>query len=346
METTSLYHSHRGPELEYDSRLRFQMENLQGAKIYKDTINRLVAKIEDHSTIFDPAPWVNFQGDRYVGRDGSMYVLTENPNEVNKLGCAILRETNSLEEGPPSVGLLGFKLVNSIWVCRILLDDNSKILYKQENHGSKFFYMRNCAPDYTITEDKILYIFVQESIEVHKNVIYLDKFGLEWEMILPGDLKDLTYLGESVVRYEREKRTPIPTLSFKDPSTTGTSGLRPKTSRSMHVLSGHLAIEVPTRPLQSTPVHSMGTPTRNKTRPSHFQKWVKKFNGTGDPYDHLASFKQVARAEVVLDLHVLKEGFGLTLEGKALSWFQTLDIGTYHSIESLEKDFLESFTKT
>ena len=162
METTSLYHSHLGTELEYDSRLRFQMENLQGAKIYKDTINRLVAKIEDHFTIFDLAPWVNFQGNHYVGKDGSMYVLTENPNEVDKLGCTILRETNSLEEGPPSVGLLGFKLVNSIWVCRILLDDNSKILYKQESYGSEFFYMRNCAPDYTITEDKILNIFIQE----------------------------------------------------------------------------------------------------------------------------------------------------------------------------------------
>ena len=53
----------------------------------------------------------------------------------------------------------------------------------------------------------------------------------------------------------------------------------------------------------------------------------------------------MARAEQVLDLYVLKEGFGLTLEGKALSWFQTLDIGTYHSFESLEKDFIGAFTK-
>ena len=106
--------------------------------------------------------------------------------------------------------------------------------------------MRNCAPSYTIIEDKILYIFVQESIEVHKNVIYLDKFGLEWDMMLPGDLRDLTYLGEPAVRYERETRTPIPTVSFEDPSTIGTSRLRPKTSGSMHVLSGHPAIEVPT----------------------------------------------------------------------------------------------------
>ena len=63
-------------------------------------------------------------------------------------------------------------------------------------------------------------------------------------------------------------------------------------------------------------------------------------------HDHLASFRQVVRAEEVSDLHVLKEGFGLTLEGKALSWFQTLDPSTYSNFESLEKDFIGAFTKT
>ena len=58
-----------------------------------------------------------------------------------------------------------------------------------------------------------------------------------------------------------------------------------------------------------------------KTRPSNFQKWVKKYNGSGDPYDHLANFKQVVRAEQITDLHTQVEGFGLTLERKALSWF-------------------------
>ena len=44
----------------------------------------------------------------------------------------------------------------------------------------------------------------------------------------------------------------------------------------------------------------MGFPTgkgtteySQKTRPSSFQKWVKKYNGSGDPYDHLATFKKV-----------------------------------------------------
>ena len=83
-----------------------------------------------------------------------------------------------------------------------------------------------------------------------------------------------------------------------------------------------------------------------KVRPSDFQKWVKKFNGSGDPYGHLASFKQVARVEQVTDLHTMVEGFGLTLEGQALSWFQTLDMFDYPSYEVLEKDFITTFSKT
>ena len=47
------------------------------------------------------------------------------------------------------------------------------------------------------------------------------------------------------------------------------------------------------------PTGASGVVTRSKTRPSHFQKWVKKFNGPRDPYDHLASFKKVVRVEEV-----------------------------------------------
>ena len=43
------------------------------------------------------------------------------------------------------------------------------------------------------------------------------------------------------------------------------------------------------------------------------------------------------------DLHTKVEGFGLTLEGRALSWFQTLDPSEYLSFEALEKDFIAAF---
>ena len=55
-----------------------------------------------------------------------------------------------------------------------------------------------------------------------------------------------------------------------------------------------------------------------KVRPSHFQKAVKSYDGSGDPHNHLARVWQFARAENVRDFHTLIEGFGLTLEGKAL----------------------------
>ena len=41
---------------------------------------------------------------------------------------------------------------------------------------------------------------------------------------------------------------------------------------------------------------------------ANFQKWVKNFNGVGYPYNHLASFKKIAR-----ELNKFMT-FGLTLE--------------------------------
>ena len=38
-------------------------------------------------------------------------------------------------------------------------------------------------------------------------------------------------------------------------------------------------------------------------RPSTLQKGVKKFDGSSDLHDHVASFKQVVRAKQVIDKH-------------------------------------------
>ena len=44
-----------------------------------------------------------------------------------------------------------------------------------------------------------------------------------------------------------------------------------------------------------------------------FQKWLKTFDKLGDPYKHLANFKQVLGAEQVKDWHTQYQGYGLTL---------------------------------
>ena len=82
-----------------------------------------------------------------------------------------------------------------------------------------------------------------------------------------------------------------------------------------------------------------------KTRPSSLQKMVKKYDGTSDPHDHVAAFRQAVHAEQVRDVHMQVEGFGLTLESKALTWFQALEPQCKISMAVLEKDFIASFSK-
>ena len=82
-----------------------------------------------------------------------------------------------------------------------------------------------------------------------------------------------------------------------------------------------------------------------RVRPSALQKLVKKYDGSGDPHDHVAAYRQAVHAEQVRDTHTQIEGFGLTLESKALTWFQTLEPESKLSLTCLEKGFITVFSK-
>ena len=124
-------------------------------------------------------------------------------------------------------------------------------------------------------------------------------------------------------------------------------------------MSVHEAIEGPQHPPQPLPIENPSIPReevcassvechtccRIRARPSDFWKWVTKFIGSSYVYHHLASFRQVSRAKRVTDLHTLVEGFGMTLEGKALEWFHTLTPSSFPSLKVLEKDFIAAFSK-
>ena len=72
------------------------------------------------------------------------------------------------------------------------------------------------------------------------------------------------------------------------------------------------------------------------------QKMVKKYDGSSDPHDHVVAYQQAIHGEQVRDVHTQVEGFGMTLESKALTWFQALEP---QCKASLEKDFIDSFSK-
>ena len=83
-----------------------------------------------------------------------------------------------------------------------------------------------------------------------------------------------------------------------------------------------------------------------KVRPSQLQNLCKAFDGDGDPYDHVARFRQVLYAEEVDDEHTMVQGFGLTLEQKALSWFQSLSNAILCDFEILIDALIKKNTKT
>ena len=101
----------------------------------------------------------------------------------------------------------------------------------------------------------------------------------------------------------------------------------------------------PLEPYVPRPTQRHEDEHHRKVRPSALQKMVKKYDGSGDPYDHVAAYRQAVHAEQVRDVHTQIEGFGLTLEGKALTWFQTLKPGVKESLTRLEKDFIFTFSK-
>ena len=70
--------------------------------------------MEDHVTAFDPSPWVNYQGYRYMSRDGAMYLIVEDPDARDTLGNVIPLVNPLRPEGPPDLTPTGYRLVNAI----------------------------------------------------------------------------------------------------------------------------------------------------------------------------------------------------------------------------------------
>jgi len=79
--------------------------------------------------------------------------------------------------------------------------------------------------------------------------------------------------------------------------------------------------------------------------PATLQKFYRKFDGTGDPHEHVAQFHELVYAEGVTDVHTKVQGFRLKLSEITLSWFQTLRRNVLYDFATLVKRFIEGHTK-
>ena len=118
-------------ELDFNTKIKFIRHNTYGAFIYKDPSHRFLVKIEDHPTEFNASPFVNYQGDRYIGPQGEMYQVVDDPDAIDSLGGVKVPQPHEGDELPPRPLQEGVKLVNSIVVRIVPLDNPTKALYRQ-----------------------------------------------------------------------------------------------------------------------------------------------------------------------------------------------------------------------
>ena len=69
--------------------LAYVTTNKYNANIYVDPFERYVVKIADVDTPLNPNPWVNYQGDSYMGQLGERYLVTLDPKSVDNMGCQV-----------------------------------------------------------------------------------------------------------------------------------------------------------------------------------------------------------------------------------------------------------------
>ena len=97
----------------FNMRLMFSKTNTHGAQLYKDPLDRWVVKVEDHPTAFEIRPFVNYQGELYMGHNGERYVVSKNPEHVDKWGQVV---NEGEAEEPPYGDSENPKLINVLKV--------------------------------------------------------------------------------------------------------------------------------------------------------------------------------------------------------------------------------------
>ena len=121
MSTKTGVESHKtketGTSMRFAMFLEFVKQNPWGAKIYIDPHDNYVVRVDDQNEEYNPKPLVNYQGDRYVDNEGTLYLMVQDVKNVDKWGKPIRAHGKEKEvpEAPPSAAeLIGFWIINSL----------------------------------------------------------------------------------------------------------------------------------------------------------------------------------------------------------------------------------------
>ena len=99
--------------------------------------------------------------------------------------------TSVEEEKPPKVSQEDMCLINSLWVTRVPIDDNVKVLYSQKQGKEWNFYLGHHPKPHTLSMEKTLYVFHPRSSKVVGILVFLNKYGQEWTLIDEKEINTL-----------------------------------------------------------------------------------------------------------------------------------------------------------
>ncbi|RYA39310.1 hypothetical protein DD606_25800, partial [Enterobacter cloacae complex sp. GF14B] len=182
--------------------IKYQYDNEQGARIYKDGMDRYCVKIEDRPSEFKDLVPVSYSGDRYLDDEGTMYLVVLNPNIVDKWGLmgTKAKVDEELEEKAQIMNFPDARLRRENETTRINTDNIYVGLYKY-NNGEQDLYYR-CEEPYTgeLTDQKRLYVFTYtEGSEVKIAAYY--KYGRQYSTMDKKELEGYTYFGGPLHQY-------------------------------------------------------------------------------------------------------------------------------------------------
>ena len=83
---------------DYPIKLIYLESNQFGAKIYRDFQGRYAVKVENHPTMLYAKPLVKFHDNGYEDMDGDIYLISMDPQNINKLGKWISPQQQSTRQ--------------------------------------------------------------------------------------------------------------------------------------------------------------------------------------------------------------------------------------------------------
>ena len=137
-----------------------------------------MVKVEDVATAFEANPWVNYQGDLYMGQSRERYIVTSDLENVDKWG-QIVKVIK--KEGPPYEDFETLKLLNVMKVRHIQLDDLNIVLYVRETNNYQSCYFTKKLESSTMEVEKVLYMYLQGMNTVKITPSIVDKFEIVYE---------------------------------------------------------------------------------------------------------------------------------------------------------------------